>query len=103
MGEDRVRALLGRGDHFEPRAMPLVRGWLERQEQARAGHGAAMALPNLYREFERLRKAAGEAVEAAEQARASMAKTQRFAMTAVVVSSVSMLISLLALFALAID
>jgi hypothetical protein len=102
MGEDRVRALLGRGDHFEPKAVPLVRGWLERREKTRASNGDRQTLPNLYRSFERLRTTARQAVEAAEIAEDLATKGQRLALIAMVVGGASLLVSVLTLFALAI-
>ena len=102
MGEDRVRALLGRGDHFEPKAVPLVRGWLERRDKKRETNGDRETLPNLYRSFERLRTSGRQAVEAAELAEELATKAQRMALIAAVIGGASLLVSVLALFALAI-
>jgi hypothetical protein len=102
MGDDRVRALLGRGDHFEAKAVPMVRGWLERREKKRESNGDRETLPNLYRSFERLRTTARQAVEAADLAEELATKAQRMAQIAVVVGGASLLVSVLALFALAI-
>ena len=102
MGDDRVRALLGRGDHFEAKTVPMIRGWLERRAKKRESNGDRETLPNLYRSFERLRTTARQAVEAAELAEELATKAQRLALIAAVVGGASLLVSVLALFALAI-
>jgi hypothetical protein len=100
MGEDRVRALLGR-EYFEGRAVPLVRGWLERVEKARSGNGDAVPGAALLEGLEKARRAVRETKEAADQANASARKAQRLALIATTIGSVAMLVAVLALFALA--
>jgi hypothetical protein len=100
MGEERVRTLLGR-DYFEAKALPLVRGWLERAEQARSGNGRTMSGSALVESLEKARRGAQKAWEAAEKADACARKAQRLALIAVSVGSASMLVAVLALFALA--
>ena len=100
MGEDRVRALLGR-DHFEPRTQPLVRGWLERAEKSRSGNGRGEDGAALLKSLDETRRAARKAQEAADKADGSAKKAQRLALIAMTLGSAAMLIAVLALFALA--
>jgi hypothetical protein len=100
MGEERVRTLLGR-DYFEPKAVSLVRGWLERAEQVHSGNGRAMDGPALLESLEKARRGARQAWEAAEKADATARKAQRMALIATTVGSAAMLVAVLALFALA--
>jgi len=95
MGEERVRALLGKGDYFEPKTVSLVRGWIERKERKRESNGDRDALPNLQAALDKVRADAHRAAKAAE-------KAQRFAMIAIGVGAASALVAVLALFALAI-
>jgi hypothetical protein len=100
MGEERVRSLLGR-KYFEPKAVSLVQGWLERLEQARSGNGGAVPGAALLEGLEQARRAARESRAAAERANESARKAQRLALIATTIGSVSMLVAVLALFALA--
>ena len=100
MGEDRVRALLGQGEHFEPNTWPLVRGWLESKGKKR--NGDRDSLPNIYAAFENVRTVARQAAEAAEKADEKAMKAQLYATIAIAVGSASALVAVLALFALAI-
>ena len=107
MGEERVRALLGK-NYFAPKQVSLVQGWLLQIDEAR-GIGQK---PPAYDPEEMVRKAralAREAREAASEARqrAKQAQTtakaaQRFALIAVTVGSIGLLVSTLLLFAIAV-
>jgi hypothetical protein len=104
LGEQRVRHLIAR-KHFEPKKVPLVEGWLERQEQARIA-----AMPDPDAEAKKAQEQAREAMakarkasEAAAKADANAGKAQRLAIIATAVGSAAVLVSVLALFALAIN
>jgi hypothetical protein len=101
MGEERVRALLCK-KYFEPKALPLVEGWISRKEQERSGNGGRAPHQDLGVALEKARTLAGRASEAASRATESASKAQRLAIVAVAVGSSALLISILALFALAI-
>ena len=108
MGEERVRALLGR-KYFEPKTVPLVKGWLSKQEQERRGSGNRVDVLDVGEVLEQVREVARHASEAAvkaqecaTQAGETARRTQRFAVIAIAVGSAGLLVSVLALFALAI-
>jgi len=101
MGEERVRALLCK-KYFEPKALPLIEGWISRKEQERGGNGGREAQQDFGAAIEKARTLAGRASESAKRATENANKAQRLAIAAVAVGSAALLISVLALFALAI-
>lgn len=103
MGLKRVKSLTALG-HFEKKAAPLVKGWIERRERELLGPTPEPADPD-----QELRMAVEEASRQAQQAKAgakaaqkAALKAQRTALIAITIAGIGAVISILSLFALAI-
>ena len=98
MGLERVRALLEQ-DHFDPKTIGLVTGWIKRKEEERNPTPAAPPTEEVAREA---LKAARQAVSEARKARVVAAKAQRLSTIGLAVAGAATLVAILTLFATAI-
>jgi hypothetical protein len=103
MGLKRVKSLTALG-HFEKKAAPLVKGWIERRERELLG-----PTPEPVDPLQELRMAIEQASRQAQQAKAGVKaaqeaalKAQRTAFIAITIAAIGAVMSILSLFALAI-
>ncbi len=98
MGVDRVETLL-ESDHFDPKTLGLVHGWIKRKEEERNPTAPA---PNFEEMAQEALKTARQALHEDRKTRVVALKNQRLATIAVAVAGTGLLISILTLFAIAI-
>ena len=99
MGLDHVSNLLTK-NHFEPKTLGLVQGWISRKEEER--NPTAPAAPELDPVVQEALRTARQAIREARRVREDAAKTQRLATIAIAVASAGIVVSFLSLFAIAI-
>jgi hypothetical protein len=92
LGEERARAKLDAGE-FPPVAEPLVRGWLERKEQARQHAEELRTEAEARAKVERQ----VETLESAQEAQRLAGRAQMMALAALIVAGFSVLLSVLVL------
>ena len=98
MGIERVKSLLAT-QHFDPKTIGLVNGWIQRKEEERNPTPAAPKTDEIAQEA---LKTARQAIREARKMRAAAVKTERMATIALVVAGAGILVSILTLFAIAI-
>jgi len=98
LGLDRVKSLLGT-DHFDPKTIGLVQGWIKRKEEELNPTPTVRSADEVAQEA--LQTARQAKVEA-RKLRAIALKTQRTAQIALAVAGAAIVISFLTLFAFAI-
>jgi len=97
MGLDHAKSLLAK-NHFEPKTLGLVQGWISRKEEELNPTPPAELDPAVQEAL----KTARQAIREARRVREAAAKTQRLAVIAIAVAGAAIAISILALFATAI-
>ncbi|NIM01309.1 MAG: hypothetical protein GTN89_10795 [Acidobacteria bacterium] len=98
MGLDRVKALLEK-DHFDPKTIGLVAGWIKRKQEEENPAPTAPPADEVAREA---LKIARQAAAGARQAHVGAAKAQRMATIGLAVAGAATLVAILTLFAAAI-
>ena len=103
MGLKRVKGLVAQ-KHFEKKAIPLVKGWIERKEQELCPSTSEPAETdqNLRMAVEQASQQAQQAEAHAKAAQEAAIKAKRTASIAVTIAVIGAVISILFLFALAI-
>jgi hypothetical protein len=103
MGLERVKSLILRG-HFEQKAMPLVKGWIQRKERELYGSAPEPVDPNqnLHAAVEQAARQAQQARAGAKAAGEAASKAWRMALIAITVAAIGAVVSIMSLFALAI-
>ncbi len=98
MGLERVKSLL-ETDHFEPKTIGLVQGWIKRRTEEQCPSPAA---PKPEVVAQEALTAARQAIRETRKLRVAELKTRRMATIAIAVSGAAFLVSILTLFASAI-
>jgi len=98
MGVERVTTLL-ESNHFDPKTVGLVHGWIKGKEEAQNPTPPA---PKVDEIAEEALKTARQAIREARKLRAAALKTQRLATIAIAVAGAGIFVSILTLFASAI-
>lgn len=98
LGLERVQSLLGT-NHFDPKTMGLVQGWIKRKEEERNPTPKVRTAEEIAQEALQV---ARQATKEARKLRAVALKTQRTAQIAIAVAGAGIAISFLTLFAFAI-
>ena len=100
MGLDHVRNLLTK-NHFAPKTLGLVQGWIDRKEEQRNPTPPPEA-PKPDPAVQEALRTARQALRETRKVREAAAKTQRLAIIAIATASAGILVSILSLFATAI-
>jgi hypothetical protein len=106
MGLERVKALVGRGQHFEKKAIPLVKGWIERKEEELRPPAPepeeSVREQKIRLTVEQASRHAEQAEAIAETAKKAALKAKHTALIALTIGVIGTTISLLVLVLLAI-